>query len=73
MKVGDRIRIFEVLDPFYGNLKGKQAAEKNGNFFGNMFGVDLPLDFVNGNLHVGINDRMQARQVATMVITKIKS
>lgn len=68
MQVGDRIRVFEVVSDLYRQqTKGKHLAEARDCFFGNSFGVNL-VGFKYKHHHIGT----EARQVCTMVITKIK-
>lgn len=80
MKVGDRIRVFEVLKDgaeYYGNhLLRKQASEVNGEFYGHDSCVDLYLKCpnTNENIHAGIDPiRKHAKHVCTMVIKSIKN
>lgn len=83
MKVGDRIRVFEVKEGFHNinDLLGKHFCETLDNYFGNEYGVNLPYLFELNNgdkmrYHANIdNDIVKVnhiKHVATMVIKSIK-
>lgn len=78
-KVGDRIRVFEVLEagnyywsPSCGNILGKQVAE----IYPNSPNKFCPSVFIKTKCGVRINlapNLKQSKHVATMVITKLKA
>jgi len=75
-KVGDRIRVLEVLENGQnywrecGNIIGRQVCETLPNSDDNCPGVFINQPFgVRINLGINLN---QAKHVATIVITKIK-
>jgi len=78
MKVGDRIRVFEIKKSWYDleeNIIGLQRPEVKDIEIET--GVDLYLKDKSGldYLHFcinGVSKRTSAKHVATMVITKIK-
>lgn len=79
MKIGTRIRIFEInKGGVYGcinnKLNGKQRAENiNSYWFGNDTGTQLITnDLTLSNINLHFNIQRDVKQVATMVITKIK-
>jgi len=76
MKVGDRIRVFEIKKSWYDleeNIIGLQRPEVDGSDYGS----DIYLKDKSGLEHLhfntnGTSRRTSAKHVATMVITKIK-
>jgi len=81
LKVGDRIRVFEVQPGHYApELIGKHSAEKIDDYFGNPYGVTLCYQFstssglinYNANIDNDIVEINHVKHVATMVITKLK-
>lgn len=82
MKVGDRIRVFEVQSGHYQpELLGKHSAERIGKYLGNKYGIDLCYGFIgfDGEYnchHANIDNECvnvnHVKHVCTMVITKLK-
>lgn len=72
IKVGQSSRVFEVTDDFYRQgVLGLFTIEKNDDYHGNEFGVNL---YVGGDRcdHFGIDNRNQARLVGKLTVTKVK-
>lgn len=72
MKVGDRIRVFEITkgETSMPEIQGMHLAEIQNEWFGTTV-PDLPLIW-NGHDYWCVEVGLHARHVATMVITKIK-
>ena len=75
IKVGQVFRVFEVIDDQYNlGLRGMFFCESNDHYLGNKFGVNIPFNapFDNSSIHLGIDERMHAKQVGLLRITKVK-
>ena len=82
LKVGDRIRVFEIQSGHYQpKIHGKHSAERVGKYLGNQYGVDLCYGFnwLDGSYsahHANIDNKIvkknHIKHVCTMVITKLK-